>query len=265
MDRMLARLERRWGRYAISGLTYYLVAAQGLVLVLELGKPGFSQLLVMDRERILAGELWRLFTYVLIPASVSPLWGLFAVYWLYIMGTNLEAQWGHFKYQVFWLLGMVFTTTFALLLGIPATGTYLVMALFLAFATLWPEYTILVFFILPIKVKWLALLDVLALAAEVGRLPGEAKLMPVLAVANYLVFFAPELVDMVRRYVRQARRSKEFTRFKVEASDTRPGVRQCKACGLSSAQDPRAEFRICICEKCGGKPTEFCMQHIGNH
>src|SRR5689334_5158773 len=117
MERLLARLERRFGRFAFHGLTYALVVAQAVVFVLELTNPGFAQLLALDRDKVMAGQVWRLVTYLFIPPSQSPIWVLFALYWLYLMGTNLESHWGAFKYQFFWLIGMALTTATAFATG----------------------------------------------------------------------------------------------------------------------------------------------------
>ncbi len=264
MDKLLARLERRFGNLTIHGLTFYMVMFQGLVLVLELGKPGFSNWLMLDRERILGGEFWRLFAYMAIPPTTSPIWGLFAIALYYTMGTSLESQWGSFKYQLFLLLGMLMTTVYGFALDVPATNAYILLSLFLAFATYWPDYELMLFFILPVKVKWLALLDVLFLLYEVGTLPGVMKVMPVLAVANYLIFFAEELWALLHRERKAAQRTRAFQTFKQAGEAARPATRVCKTCGVTD-QDPRQEFRVCLCETCGGKPTMFCMAHINTH
>jgi hypothetical protein len=195
--------------------------------------------------------------------SMSPIWVLFALYWLYTRGTALEAQWGAFRYQLYWGLGALCTVIAGFALETPVDNVYLMMSLFLAFATLWPDYQILVFFILPVKVKWLALLDAAGLLAQVARLPGWEKIVPLVAVANYLLFFGRPLLDMISRQSYQAGRAREFRLFKAR---TEAAVRQrkCARCGLTDA-DPGAEFRICDCDKCGGKPTEYCLTHALDH
>ncbi|MEW5855173.1 MAG: hypothetical protein AB2A00_40730 [Myxococcota bacterium] len=262
MDRLLARLERRFGDLHIPNLTLWLVGIQALALVLELAKPGSLDRMVLDPARVLQGEYWRLFTYVFLPPSTSLLWAILGLMVLHSIGTALEGRWGGFKYQFFWLLGMVLTSSAAMLLGVSATNFYLTMSLFLAFATLWPDYEFLLI-VVPVKAKWLALLDAALLAYIAYRAPGMAMLMPVVAVANYLLFFAGDLVDLLRGRARQAARQ-ATVKPQWQAAQAPMARRQCKVCGVTD-EDPRAEFRICTCEKCGGKPTELCLTHIGNH
>jgi membrane associated rhomboid family serine protease len=264
MDRLLARLERRFGRYAVHGLTWYLILAQAFVFVVELTHPGFSAVLMLNRSLVLQGQVWRLVTYLFIPATTSPLWFLFAMYWLHLLGTSLEAQWGSFRYQAFWLIGMFLTTVVAFAFDIPASNVYLLMSLFLAFATLFPDFEIRVFLIIPVKVKWLALLDGLALLGMMGTANGLQKVVPLLAIGNYLLFFAGTLVERVRQGSSRAARSGAGRSFAQEGAPPVRAQRVCKVCGVTD-DDREVEFRVCTCEKCGGKPTDFCIAHARNH
>src|SRR5580693_8335660 len=165
MERLLARLERKLGRFAIPNLTYVIVAGMAAVYVLSMLKPEFEKALVLDLPAVKHGQVWRLFTYLFLPPSAQmcglprPLVMLFALYFIWLMGTNLENEWGSFKYNVFWLVGMIGTTVAALITGGGATNQYLG-------ATLFPDYQILFMFIIPVKVKWLALLSAIGLIAS---------------------------------------------------------------------------------------------------
>jgi len=265
MERFLAKLERKYGRYAISQLTLTLTALQGLVFILELANPGFHRHLVLNVDRVMQGEVWRLITYLIIPPSFSLFWGLFALSIYYMVGTSLEAQWGALKYQVFLLTGMLFTTVAAVLLGIQATNTYLLMSLFLAFGTLFPDIEFRIYFVLPVKVKWLALLDAVSLVLMFFTAEGWLRLMPVLAVGNYLLFFTPTLIGLVRGIFFRADRARAMRGFKEQHAPATAATRSCTLCGVTNVSDPRAEFRVCICDKCGGKPTEFCLAHANAH
>jgi membrane associated rhomboid family serine protease len=264
MHRLLARLELRFGRFALPGLTYYLVALHAFVFVLELTNPGVSQWLVLDRQLVLQGQFWRLVTYLFIPQATHPMWVLFSLYWLYFSGTALEAEWGAFKYQVFWLCGMLCTTVVAFAFGVQASSFHLLLALFLAFATLWPDFEIRIFFVLPVRVKWLAVLDAIFLMSEIGQADGLARAVPLIAVGNYLLFFTPTLLERLRGTAAQARRGRAFEDFRRAVKSEAPRSRRCTMCGLTDA-DPQVEFRVCTCEKCGGQPTEFCLMHSRNH
>ncbi len=264
MDRLLARLERRFGRYAPSGLTYYLVAAQAVVFVLEMLHPGFSQTLMLSRGLVMQGQVWRLVTYLFIPPSTSVIWVLFALYWLHLIGTSLEDQWGSFRYLLYWVIGMVLTTITAFAFDLPASNVYLLMSLFLAFATLFPEYEIRIFLIIPVRVKWLALIDGAALLGMMGMAHGLERLVPVMAVGNYLLFFSGTLVRMLKSGAFRARRVGAVRAHREETDSPVKSRRVCATCGVTS-DDLSIDFRVCTCEKCGGKPTDFCLKHARNH
>lgn len=262
MESLLARLERRFGRYAPQNLTLYLVGLMGVTWLLNQLRPGYAALLTLDPTQVLRGQLWRLFTFVLIPPADSALWLFFALWWTWALGQMVEQQMGSFRYALFWLLGIVATAAAALALGVAATNRFLLMALFLAFATQQPEHEILLFFVLPVRVKWLALLDVAMLALLVVTANGWQRLLPVLAVSNYLVFFGPTLVARLRGRAAVAARPAAQSRF--AAREEAPRVRRCTLCGVTD-EDRRVEFRVCTCAHCNGRPTDFCLAHARNH
>lgn len=265
LDRGLAKLERRYGRYALGNLTYYLVGLQALGLVLVLTRPDLAEKMLLDRDAVLAGQWWRLFTFVLYPMSTSPIMFLFGAYWLFIMGSALESQWGSLRYEIYWIVGVLFTLLSVFLGGQTATVASLIMSLFLAFATLWPDYQIVVFFILPVRVKWLALLDGFAILAAIGLMQGWHRLVPLAAVGNYLLFFAPTLVDKLRRFAREGGRARARNRMRSAVQGGfKPGSRVCAICGVSDT-DPAVDMRVCSCEKCGGTNRHLCLMHARNH
>lgn len=264
MNKLLARLEARFGRYAISGLTVYLVAAMGVVFVLEMSFPGASARLTLDIDAVARGELWRLVTWALMTPSTSWIWILFVLMMYHMIGTQLEAHWGAFRYQVYLLAGFVFTLLGAVLTGVPATNGYLLLSLFLAFATLWPDFQFLIFFILPVRVKWLAWLSGAGLVFSVATSPGWTKLLPILAVGNYFLFFWRDLYALTRGGVGRASRQRALGEFQRKAREAAAAERKCAKCGASMA-DRSVELRVCFCEKHEGKPTDFCMEHIRDH
>lgn len=263
MERWLATLERRFGRYVPGNLTYWLVGLMGATFVMEMVHPGFSEVLRLDAGLVMRGQVWRLFTYLLLPPSTTPVFVIFALWWLHRMGTTLESEWGAVKYLAFWLVGMAATTAVAFGFHLPAGNGYLLMALFLAYATLYPEEKLMVFFILPVAIKWLALLDALGLLYLVGTLPGLQRLLPVVSVANYLLFFTPTLAGLLRGFARSGGRVGARRKFSTAGDAAVKSVRRCSVCGVTS-EDPSVDIRVCSCAKCG-KPTEFCLPHARNH
>jgi hypothetical protein len=181
------------------------------------------------------------------------------------MGTSLEAEWGAFKFLVYWLVGLLATVGAAWAVHRPATNGPFLMTLFLAFATLWPDYEIRVFFVLPVKVKWLAYLDGIYLVYHTATLDGFEMLLPAVSVANYVLFFGATLWDRVRGYGRQAARAGARSRMRASVAEAAlPSVRRCAICGASN-DDPEVEIRVCDCEKCGGVMRDLCLPHARNH
>jgi hypothetical protein len=265
VERLLARLERKYGRLAPGNLTYGLIAAQVAGLVLGLSTPDAIGYLEFDFARIVHGEVWRLVTWLAIPPSYSPFWALFSLYWLYIIGTALEGEWGAFKYLFYFACGALGTMIAAAIGGVRTSNTVLVMTLFLAFATLWPDYEIRLFFIIPIRVKWLALLSGVGLVFSTLSEPGFGKLLPVVGVGNYLLFFHQPLWQRIRGFARQGGQAGARNRMRVaRESVVLPMVRHCAICGASS-QDPEVDIRVCNCEKCGGVRRDLCLPHARNH
>lgn len=196
----LNKLERKYRKYAIKNLIIYIIAFNALIFILDLIAPAGLSIdsLVLHRDLVLQGELWRLVTYIFIPPATSPFWIIFVLYFYYLVGTGLEQAWGPFRFNLYYLLGMIGTTAAAFITGVGYTGVYLNLSLFLAFAFLYPDFQILLFFILPVKVKYLAWLNWALLAGAVifQALPG--KLAALVAVLNYFLFFGPDLYRQLR-------------------------------------------------------------------
>jgi hypothetical protein len=268
MERLLARLERKLGRFAIPNLTYVIVAGMAAVYVLSMLKPEFQPALQLDLDEIRRGQVWRLFTYLFLPPRVSmcglpePIVMMFALYFIWLMGTNLENEWGSFKYNVFWLVGMIGTTVAALITGGGATNQYLGATLFLAFATLFPDYQILFMFIIPVKVKWLALLSAIGLIASFLMGTWMARAAILAATGNYVLFFSGHWGNFFKaRRVEVRQRARRASMAEPERPKT--AGRTCAICG--AREEDGADIRVCSCEKCGGVPRTLCLPHARNH
>ncbi len=264
MQKILAKLERKYGRYAPANLTYYLVGIQGIVFFFEIMQPGFQSILMLNSDKVLQGQYWRLLTWLFIPATNSPFFFIFALYWLYMMGSYLESHWGAFSYLLYWLVGWLFSTLVAFVFHYPLTNTYILMSLFLAFATLWPNFQLMLFFVLPVPVKWLALVDAILILMMAAALEGWQKLIPLAVLANYLLFFGAHLFNLLRGFSREGFSAGAKHQFKQKQKVVELVKRSCSVCGVNS-DDPTQEFRMCTCEKCGGEPKEFCLKHVWEH
>jgi hypothetical protein len=258
VEKLLARLERRYGRFAPRGITIWIVGLSGAAYLLLWARPELIGDFVLDREALARGELWRLVTFLFLPwetgrGAFGPILLFFALWFLYTIGTSLEAQWGSFRFDLYYLVGALGTVAAALVVG-TITNEYLNLSLLLAFAVEFPDYEILLFLILPLKMKWAGLLG--AAGAIWILLTGSlrAKAGVAVALVNFLLFCGPDLA----RRLRAGRPRKRVTGFGVPEKR----MRVCAKCGRSDKDDPALEFRVCDChEVCRGKLTEYCLEH----
>lgn len=254
----LNKLERKYGKHAIHGLMKYIVAANLAVFLLSVISPGLQENLMLIPEAVMAGQVWRIFTFILIPPATSAFWILFTLYFYYIIGMGLEQAWGSFKFNIYYLVGMIATIIVSLVGGSPATGTFINLTLFLAFASIYPNHEVLLFFILPVKMKYLAIFDAVLLAQQFIMGGVGIKLMILASLANYFIFFGKDFIELFKTK-KKVKKNKE--RFKV--IEMKDYVRhRCTVCGITERDDPNMEFRYC--SKCSGH-KEYCMNHLKNH
>lgn len=255
------RLERWFGRFAIPHLTMAVTMGLTITLGMQLLWPETAGILLFDRSSILRGELWRLLTFVVLaPAVYSPVQIMFAVFGLYLfylMGTALENEWGEFRFNLYMLVGWLATVAVGLLGPVGyATNYYYLSSVFLAFAYLYPEFELLLFFILPVKIKWLAMLTWLIYVARLLFGDVTDRLLIVSAILNFLIFFGADIFMGAR----VAKRRMEF-KAKSLVDESKP-FHRCEKCGATEATHPDAEFRVC--EECAGE-HEYCLAHIDEH
>ena len=277
-DTLLSRFCYKHPRFGIPNLMTVIVAGTVLVALLDMFSTTilFSNLLYFSPALILQGEVWRLITFVFVPDSSYLLLLALSLYFYWLIGTTLERQWGTAKFNFYYLIGLLFNIA-AGFIAYAAGGsgivsmTYVNLSLFLAFATLYPEMQVYLFFILPVKVKWLAWLDAaLFLWIMVSNLIARNFLgaaLPVLALLNYLLFFWTELADIVRRMAGRAayRTSPQTINFKKaarQAQQKKGYIHKCAVCGKTDTDYPDMEFRYC--SKCNGYYC-YCKDHSGNH
>lgn len=261
--------------FGIRNLMLYIVAGNILVWIFSLMDTSntFIAAIAFNAELIFTkGQIWRLITFVLIPSSSRPLTLLLSVYFYYFVGSTLEAQWGKGKFTIYYLCGVLLNIIYGILLwlitgiNVSLNGYYLNLSMFFAFATLFPDTYVLLFFIIPIKVKWLGILDAVIFVYAILVNPFPINLLPVVAILNYLLFCGGWLFD----YVRPARvkQKKNTINFKNAAKEynrrqaAKPYNRKCEVCGRTDKDFPNLEFRFC--SRCQGYHC-FCIDHINSH
>ena len=212
------RLERLMPGLGIPNLALYLIGAQALGFVLTLFDPRALELLMLIPPLVLKGELWRLISFLAIPLSLSPLWMMFVLYFLYFIVNGIEEEWGEFRTTLYVVVAVLFTIGFSFVFQAPiANVAHLESTLFLAAATIAPEYQILLFFVLPVKMKWLAWLTAtyIVWALIVGT--WLSRLYLLVMYANYLLFFGPYFAGRVRAFYRREKFKRD-----VQAGRTGP-------------------------------------------
>ncbi len=280
----LNKLERKFGKIAIPNLIIYIIGAYMAGYLLEAFAPTLVNYLTLDPYYILHGQIWRLVSWVLIPPSGSiygfnMLFVLIMLFFYYQLGTALERTWGTFRFNVYIFGGLFFTIIGAFLLylvlflihGMPVIGiggafstSYINESIFLAFAVCYPDMEIRLYFLIPIKMKWMAIVyGVLILLGFVtsgiaGKVAIAASLL------NFLVFYLSTRKSP-RTVYREAKRKQAY-RAGARPTTMRNGKviarHKCAICGRTELDDPNLEFRFC--SKCQGN-YEYCQDHLFTH
>ena len=201
----ISRLERKYGRFCIPNLISLIVGGQILVYAIELFVNQFiSVYLGLSRGLLLMGQVWRLITFVFIPFSGGgPLSVILGIYFTWFIGTALEREWGDFRYTLYFLLGMVGTVLACLLTGVTASTYCLSLSLLLAFAMLYPEVQLLLFFVIPIRVKYFGFFAAALWVFSFLSAPLAGKLSYLLSMLNVWAFFGPMAYRSVRAWIRR--------------------------------------------------------------
>lgn len=189
----LNRLERRVGRRYIPHLMQYLVIAMAGVFILDYLplRQSASALLYFNRELILRGQIWRLITFIFLPPTGSFLFILLSLYFYYFLGTSLENHWGGAKFNIYYAIGILGNIAAGFLTGY-TTNSYLNTSLLLSFAVLYPDMEFVLFFFLPVKVRWIGWAWGLYLLYQLVMDPWPYKLALVLSFLPFVLFFGKQ-------------------------------------------------------------------------
>lgn len=277
----LNKMERKIGKYAIPNLMIYLIAAYCIGFVIYTVNPNFMLMLTLSPYHILHGQVWRLITWILMPTDTRVFSLLIMALLYYLLGSALERSWGTFRFNVYIFGGMLFTVigafilygiyaaagtgsleTISLISSLTFTTNYINLTIFLAFAVMYPEMQILLFFIIPVKMKWMAVVYAVLIAINLILTSWGGRIAIIMSILNFLIFFLS-----TRNYRRVS--PKEIHRkqvFKAQMREPRRGSmvtkHKCAVCGRTELDDPNLEFRFC--SKCDGN-YEYCQDHLFTH
>lgn len=278
VDRFCARHPR----FGIPNLMRYIVIGTAAVYILMVltrnNDANALSFLSFNLNGLLHGEIWRIVTFIFVPGDMRPFWLIVALYFYYWIGSSLEREWGTARFTLYYLSGALLTVLgvvlASLITGNPyltAAGTgYVNLSMFFAFAFLFPDTTVLLFFILPVKMKWLAYLDGALFAFDIIKAIGAHNwagvVLPIVALLNFAVFIWPEVHYLKERAKYQnSRKTVQFRQAQQQQAKQaqQQGYRhKCAVCGRTDTDYPDLQFRYC--SKCVGYHC-FCQDHIFNH
>lgn len=260
------KLERKFGRYAIHNLMYYIILLYGIGTVMDIFMPGFYyQYLSLNAYAIMHGQIWRIVTFLMESPGSGLFFALIAMYLYYMIGENLERQWGSFRFNLYFFTGVIGHVLAALIIywisgDVYLLGTsYLNFSLFFAFAATYPDLQFYLFFIIPIKAKWLAWLNGIYFIYAFITGNTATRICIALSLANFLLFFfgtrnlkrvSPKEIHRKQAYKRATAMPKGATKHK------------CAICGRTELDGDYLEFRFC--SKCDGN-YEYCQDHLFTH
>lgn len=287
--KLIDKLERKFGRFGIPNLTIYIIACYVVGYILVYTAPQVLSYLSLDVRMILKGQIWRLVTWVIYPPTTSDfIWFLLAIlFFYYPIGTSLERTWGSFRYTLYIFSGIVFTVIGAFLLyfitggivvidGIPYllggsifSTYYISLSVFLAYAMCYPDMQLLLMFVIPIKMRWMAVVYGAIIIFDMINYIRSGNwflAVPIItSFLNFLLFFLGTR-DISRYNPKEVKRRQDFKKAMAQSrvNPQAGGVtkHKCAICGRTELDDPNLEFRFC--SRCNGN-YEYCQDHLFTH
>ena len=265
----------------IPNLMLYISLGTALVYLMTLVSQNYTlySMLLFDRTSILNGQVWRLISYPLTYFIDNPVLMLISLFCYYSLGRAMENVWGTFRFNLFYLSGILMMDVYCMIFDCMASVTYLNLSLFLSYATMYPESRFLLMFIIPVKAWIFALVDLVIVVMDLLFSPFPYNLFSVISIANYLLFFGKDVANVIpmswRANARRLFRKKPRTSGpkvvpfpsagSYEASMAKPKApytHRCTVFGRTDVDFPDLEFRYCsLCNvyHC------YCEDHINNH
>ncbi len=304
---MASKFEQKFGKYAIKNLTLFLIAGYVVGYLIYFMNKDLYAMLTFDPYAILHGQVWRIITWVISMPESLGIFTIIMLFLYYSLGRTLEKTWGTYRYNVYLFSGFFFTIVGAFILyfilmvsgmpimvqgqalqgasravamgqviGMYTTTYYINTSIFLAFAATYPNQELLLYFIIPVKIKWLGLVYIVFMGIDVvrtfttqGIVSGILVLaMIIFSLMNFLIYFFFTRKKMGIGGVTFAQRKRKTQyKQKVRQAQThntyKNGARhKCAICGRTDLDNPNLSFRFC--SKCSGN-KEYCEDHLFTH
>ena len=292
--KFLNKLERKYGKYAIDNITLLLILGYVIGYGIQKINIDMFYMLTLNPYYIMKGQIWRIVSWVLVPPSELGFFTIIMLFFYYSIGRTLEQTWGKFKYNIFIISGIIFTVVSAMVAyfilpssvyevyKIPAAFTgevfnfvkgyiisafvstyYINLSIFLLFAALYPDMQVMLYFIIPIKIKWLAYLDLALMAYEIYQYGFVCGVIVFASLLNFLIFFVL-ILQAKGNTPANARRKRDYQKKVYSAKSVYEGGarHKCAICGRTELDNPNLTFRYC--SKCTGS-KEYCEDHLFTH
>jgi hypothetical protein len=249
--RLIDRLEARFGHLAIPGIIRIIAVFQLLNWFLITAVPEYYYKLVFHKEAILAGEVWRLVSYALLPGSLGIVWLIFGVMFLWMLSDGLETEWGPFRVNLYLFAGLFFSAVGGFISPMPDHGWILWSSVLFAFACYYPNYEIMLYMIVPLKMKWVAGLSAGAMFLQL--LGSPLMRVPILfGLLNFFIVFVPRFLSEAKRQQTVGNRRRRFQDAQLPEEEA---LHTCSRCGKTDTTHPQLGFRVTadgqdVCDEC---------------
>lgn len=252
---MIDKIERRAPWIGMPHLLLGILAVQVMFYLSAQLEQFDLHRLMFSWSMVMAGEWWRVVTFLFYPPGCP--WYLFAfgIACTYFLGSSLEREWGTFRFNLFLLTGWWLTIGVGLLVPTAVlSNVFIAGSILLAFAFYAPDFEFRLYFIFPVRAKYLALLSLVysTLAFIFGG--AAEKLAVVAALGNYLLFFGRPMWGELKAGHRQFNRRSKLRADLREAAAAGPR-HQCAACAKNSDTHPEEDFRYSADDRC------YCAEH----
>lgn len=289
---MKSEFEKKFGRYAIPNLSLYLIIGYVIGYLIYYINPDMYGYMMFDPYMILHGQIWRIFTWILIPPESFGIFTIIMLILYYQLGQGLERAWGTYRYNVYIFSGFLFTIASAIILyivfgaiysaniaqaismmiGVQVSTYYVNMSIFLAYAATYPEEQLMLYFLIPIKIKWFGIIYGVYILGDIIR---AFKYYPKMQAVTITILIAASLLNFILYMIlgkhrgrfspKQAKRRYEYKQSVRRAKPMHyegGAGHKCAVCGRTEITNPELTFRYC--SKCSGN-KEYCQEHLFTH